>query len=230
MNGLIKPDKGFVLLDGKDINSSNFARKEVIKNIGVVFQYPEEQFFAENVYEEVSFGPRNLGFSEQEIKDSVYESLSLMGFDIDVVNRSPFELSGGEKRRIAIASIISMKPRILILDEPTAGMDYIGTKSIISHIENEVKKGTTVIFVTHNMDEALMISERIVALQDGKIIFDGPTERFFSNSALVIGTGLNVPFAAKFREDALSYNIVIPFVRNQEEIANILIERKCGKK
>ncbi|MGB9695250.1 MAG: ATP-binding cassette domain-containing protein [Caldisericaceae bacterium] len=229
MNGLIKPDKGLVLLNGEDINSSGFPHKEVIRNVGVVFQYPEEQFFAENVYEEVAFGPRNLGFSEAEVEQSVYRALAIMGFSKRIAKRSPFELSGGEKRRVAIASVISMKPKVLVLDEPTAGMDYIGTKSILSHIAREVKEGTSVIFVTHNMDEALLVSERIIALQGGRIIFDGKTRDFFSDEELVLSTGLNVPFAVNFRKIAAHYNIDLPFVRSESEIVQALMERYRAK-
>jgi energy-coupling factor transport system ATP-binding protein len=230
LNGLIKPDKGFVLLNGNDINAKGFSRKEVIKSVGVVFQYPEEQFFAETVFEEIAFGPRNLGFNKNDVEESVYESLRIMGFDIEsILNRSPFELSGGEKRRVAIASVISMRPHILVLDEPTAGMDYNGTKSIVSHIGKEVARGTTVVFVTHNMNEALSVSKRIIALKSGKIIFDGPTEKFFSDEGLVMSTGLDIPFAVSFRSVALNYFNDFQFVRSEEEIAKALLERKVAK-
>ncbi len=230
-NGLIKPDSGFVFLNGKDINKREFNSKEIVKTVGVVFQYPEEQFFAETVLEEVSFGPRNLGFSEGEARRDAYESLEIMGFNADeVISRSPFEFSGGEKRRIAIASIISMKPEILVLDEPTAGMDFQGTKNILSHINNELQIGTTVVIVTHNMDEALLISNRIVALTDGKIVFDGTPEEFFKKKEIILSAGLDVPFAVSFREKALRCFDDFPFCRNSEEILNFVLEKKVEKR
>lgn len=222
-NGLVKPDEGEVLLDGVDINTKNVSRKEIIRKVGIVFQYPEEQFFAETVFEEVAFGPRNLDFSQKEIKECVYDALRVMGFDPpSIIHRTPFSLSGGEKRRVAIASVIAMRPEILILDEPTAGMDYAGKTSVISHIREGRAGGLTTAFVTHDMEEAFYLANRIIALDSGFIVFDGSPEEFFSNRNLISQIGLEAPFVLRFREKLLDCLGEIPFSKNLETLVDLI--------
>jgi energy-coupling factor transport system ATP-binding protein len=222
-NGLIKPDEGNVILDDIDINKGKISRKDIIKKIGVVFQYPEEQFFAETVFDEVAFGPRNLGFSEIQVKESVSGALEAMGFSVsEIINRSPFHISGGEKRRIAIASIISMKPSIIVLDEPTAGMDYEGKMNIVNQIRNQAEKGMTTVFVTHDMEEAFYLSDRLIALDKGYVVFDGDSKDFFMDKLLVTRIGLDIPFTISFRDKLLNCFHDIPFSRDPDTIIEFL--------
>ena len=225
-NGLIKPDKGTVLLDGIDINGRVTDLQKVRKKVGLVFQYPEEQFFAENVFDEVAFGPKNMGIKGNELKKNVYSALSDMGFSPEQIEkRSPFSLSGGEKRRVAIASIIAMNPEILVLDEPTAGMDFRGKEKLLNYIKNEMKHGRTIVFVTHNMDELLEIAHRVIALKNGEKIFDGPIEAFFSEEEVATATGVDIPTVARLYTMLRKRFPDFPFSRTPLELAMHIKER-----
>lgn len=225
-NGLIKPDKGIVLLDGIDINGKGVDIQKVRKRVGLVFQYPEEQFFAETVFDEVAFGPKNMGIEGDELKKNVYNALSDMGFSPEqIVNRSPFSLSGGEKRRVAIASIIAMDPEILVLDEPTAGMDFEGKERLLKYIKNEIKRCRTIVFVTHNMDELLEIADRVIALKKGRKIFDGTIETFFSDEKIVAATGVEMPAVARVYTALRKCFPDFPFSRTPLELVTHIKER-----
>ncbi len=225
-NGLIKPDQGNVFLNGIDINEGNVPRKEIIKKIGIVFQYPEEQFFAETVFDEIAFGPRNLGQNDVKVKESVLYSLETMGFNVsEIIERSPFHLSGGEKRRIAIASILAMRPDVIVLDEPAAGMDYEGKMSIVTQVRKQIEKGMTVVFVTHDMDEAFYLSDRLIALDKGYVVFDGPSKEFFQNEPLVNKIGLEIPFTISFRKKLLKCFPDIPFSKDIDSLVEFLSVR-----
>jgi energy-coupling factor transport system ATP-binding protein len=225
-NGLIKPDQGSVLLDGIDINKDKVHRKDIIRKIGIVFQYPEEQFFAETVFDEVAFGPRNLGLTDIQVKESVLYSLETLGFNTpEIIERSPFHLSGGEKRRIAIASILAMRPDVLVLDEPAAGMDYEGKMSIIIQIRKQIEKGMSVVFVTHDMDEAFYLSDRLIALDNGFVVFDGSSKDFFQNEPLVNKIGLETPFTISFRKRLLKCFPDIPFSKDIDSLIEFLSAR-----
>ena len=225
-NGLIFPDSGKVIVDGIDINSKNVNLKSIRKKIGLVFQYPEEQFFAESVFDEVAFGPRNMGISGEELTQRVHSALSDMGFDPkSISNLSPFNLSGGEKRRVAIASIIAMDPDTIILDEPTSGLDYINKKTLISYLRRENTKGKTLVFVTHNMEEVLEIADRVIAMRNGEKIFDGPTENFFFNGNFVELTGLDAPFLVKVQRRIRIQHSDFPFCRTIDEFLKLLEEK-----
>jgi len=227
LNGILKPDKGRVILDGVDINDRRVKRKEIIKKIGVVFQSPEDQFFAETVFDEVAFGPKNLGFSKEEIEERVNRALLSMGLIPESLSsRSPFSLSGGEKRRVAIASIISINPQIIVLDEPTAGMDFSGKISILAHIKDQLHKGVGVVFITHNMEEAIQIADRLIVLSEGRIVFDGEPKAFFINVDFVKKVGLDIPFPVEFRERAKKQFPDFPFCRDSKEIIKYFLSRK----
>lgn len=227
LNGILKPDKGRVILDGLDVNDRRVKRKEIIKKIGIVFQSPEDQFFAETVFDEVAFGPRNLGFSKEEIEERVNRALLSMGLSPESLSsRSPFSLSGGEKRRVAIASIISINPQIIVLDEPTAGMDFSGKISILAHIKDQLYKGVGVVFITHNMEEAIQIADRLIVLSDGRIVFDGEPKAFFINVDFVKQVGLDIPFPVEFRGKAKKYFPDFPFCRDSSEIIKYFLSRK----
>ncbi len=222
-NGLIRPDSGKVFVDGEDLSLKSTDLKSVRQKVGLVFQYPEEQFFAETVFEEVAFGPKNMGLKGELLKSAVFDALSALGFEPgDIVNLSPFELSGGEKRRIAIASIIAMDPEVLVLDEPTSGLDYTGRNLLLEYLKKENKKGRTLVFVTHNMDEALEISDRVIAMKDGEKIFDGKSENFFANEALVSDSGLETPLVVSVWKKLKNRFPGLPFCRTSEELVKVI--------
>jgi len=226
-NGLVFPDSGKVIVDGIAINAKNIDLKSIRRKVGLVFQYPEEQFFAENVFDEVAFGPRNMGIAGEELTKCVYSALSDMGFDPKaVLNLSPFNLSGGEKRRVAIASIIAMDPKTIVLDEPTSGLDYINKKILISYLKRENTKGKTLVFVTHNMEEVLEIADRVIAMKNGEKIFDGPTEDFFFNGNFVELAGLDAPFLVKAQRKLRQRYADFPFCRTVDEFLRLLKERQ----
>ncbi len=223
-NGLIRPDSGKVLIDGEDLSLSKTNLKSVRRKIGLVFQYPEEQFFAETVFDEVAFGPKNMGLRGEELNSAVFNALSSLGFNpSDLLNVSPFELSGGEKRRIAIASIVAMNPEVLVLDEPTSGLDYNGKRLLVEYLKKQNENGRTLVFVTHNMDEALRISERVIAMNNGEKVFDGKSEDFFLNDSLVYSVGLEVPFVVKVWKKLKKRFPDLPFCKSSSELVETLV-------
>lgn len=192
--GLLKPYKGNVLFEGKDISVKKYPLSILRKKIGLVFQFPESQLFEETVFKDVGFGPQNLGFSSAEIKESVYRSL--LDVDLDPKSfweRSPFKLSEGEKRRIAIAGVLAMQPEIIVLDEPTAGLDPQGVRKITDIINRLLQNGKTVVVITHNMDFVSSISTRVLVLEFGRLIFDGLPGKLFLSKDILERTGLELP-------------------------------------
>ena len=197
LNALLQPTRGRVLCDGKDINTDKFSRRDVKWQVGLVFQYPEYQLFEETVYKDIAFGPKNHKLSEQEIDERVREAAAFVGVDEELFERSPLELSGGQKRRVAIAGVIAMRPGVLILDEPTAGLDPAGCRQILDNIAAyREKTGSTVILVSHNMDDAARVAERLIVFDHGHIAMDGSPEQVFAQPEKLVSIGLNVPHAA----------------------------------
>ena len=194
LNGLLKPDSGDVLFEGKSIYESKKTLRECRFNVGLCFQYPEQQLFESTVYKDIAFGPHNMKLSDDEIKKRVYESLEYVGLTEDYLEKSPFDLSGGEKRRVAIAGVISMQPKVLILDEPTAGLDPMGKNNLLDLIKtyNE-RTGNTVIFVSHNMDDVASVAKRVIVMNDGEIAIQGTVDEVYSQGELLSGLGLDVP-------------------------------------
>lgn len=194
LNGLLKPDSGEVLLDGENIHKSKKNVRECRFNVGLCFQYPEYQLFESTVYKDVAFGPKNMGLSDEEIDRRVKDAVKFSGLSEDYLERSPFDLSGGEKRRVAIAGVISMEPKVLILDEPTAGLDPAGKKSLLSFIkEYNEKTGNTVIFVSHNMDDVAAVADRVVVMNGGKVELTGTVHEVYSQGEKLLSLGLDVP-------------------------------------
>ena len=194
LNGLLKPSSGKVLCDGEDINSSKAASRDVRWKVGLVFQYPEHQLFEETVYSDIAFGPKNMGLSESEIDERVREAAGLVGVSEEQFDKSPLELSGGQKRRVAIAGVIAMRPEVLILDEPTAGLDPRGCEQILGNICDYRKAtGSTVILVSHSMDDVARIADRLIVFSKGHICFDGTPEKVFSHTDELLKIGLSVP-------------------------------------
>ena len=196
LNGLLEPNKGKVLLSGKDIwskeNRNNI--RQVRFAVGLCFQYPEYQIFEEDVFREIAFGPKQMGLDEKEIEKRVFNSMEYVGISRELEKKSPFDLSGGQKRRVAIASIIAMKPDVLILDEPCAGLDPKGRDRILNLITSYQKQeGNTVIFVSHSMEDIAKIADRVLVMNKGKIAMFGTVDEVFSHSKELKEMGLNVP-------------------------------------
>ena len=194
LNALLQPTSGRVLLDGEDINKDKKTRRDVKWKVGLVFQYPEYQLFEETVYADIGFGPKNMGLGKEEIDERVREAASFVGVEPELFEKSPLELSGGQKRRIAIAGVIAMRPGVLILDEPTAGLDPAGCRQIMDNICRYQKEtGATVLIVSHNMDDAARLCERLIVFDHGGVVMDGTPEEVFSRPQELIGIGLAVP-------------------------------------
>ena len=198
LNALLQPTCGTVKIDGEDINKDKISRRDVKRRVGLVFQYPEYQLFEETVAEDIAFGPKNMKLPKEEIDERVREAAGLVGVDESLFSRSPLELSGGQKRRVAIAGVIAMRPEVLILDEPTAGLDPIGSRTIMENIRNyRQKTGATVLIVSHNMDDAARYCERLIVFDHGSIRMDGTPEQVFAHTEELMDVGLNVPRAAE---------------------------------
>ena len=197
LNGLLAPSSGKIFVDGKDINTDKYTRRDVKWQGGLGFQYPEDQLFEETVYKDIAFGPKNMKLSEAEVDERVREAAGFVGVDEELFEKSPLELSGGQKRRIAIAGVIAMRPGVLILDEPTAGLDPAGCRQILDNIcAYREKTGSTVIIVSHNMDDAARLADRIVVFDHGSIVMDGTPEQVFSKPEELSAIGLSIPHAA----------------------------------
>ncbi len=195
-NGLLEPNAGSVYLNGNDIWSKE--NRKNIRNvrfaIGLCFQYPEYQIFEESIYKEIAFGPKQMGLSEEEINERVYKSMDFVGLDRSLDKKSPFDLSGGQKRRVAIASIIAMEPQVLILDEPCAGLDPKGREVILNMIKEYQKKmGNTVIFVSHSMEDVAKICDKVLVMNKGKVAMFGTVSEVYSHGDELKEMGLNVP-------------------------------------
>ncbi|MGI5849035.1 MAG: energy-coupling factor transporter ATPase [Christensenellales bacterium] len=198
MAGLLKPTSGNVLIGGKDINKKGYDRKALRRQIGVVFQYPEHQLFEETVYKDIAFGPLKTGISEEEIEKRVRQSLALVELDFDEISSlSPFELSGGQKRRVAIAGVLAMNPEVLILDEPVAGLDPKGRQHLMRLITRLNREGVTIIMITHSMDDLAENAQRVVVLKGAKIIMDDVPCKVFLREKELLEVGLDLPSAVK---------------------------------
>ena len=195
LNGLLKADSGSIEIDGVDITKPGVSMRDIRRKVGLVFQYPEYQLFEETVALDVAFGPKNLGLSPEEIDSRVKEGLELVGLSYeDIKDRSPFELSGGQKRRVAIAGVIAMKPYVLILDEPTAGLDPGAHKDILSMIEQvHEAQNNIILFVSHNMADVAALSDKVLVMDEGKLVMAGTPKEIFAQRDRLVGIRLSVP-------------------------------------
>lgn len=194
LNGLIKADSGYVYLDGRDIWEKPKEISKIRFAVGMVMQYPEYQLFADTVREDIAFGPKNMGLDSEEIEKRVLQSAEFCGLNKDVLDKSPFDLSGGQKRRVALAGVMAMNPKVLILDEPAAGLDPKGRREILGGIkEFQRKSGTTVIIVSHSMEDMAMYCDRAIVMCHGKIVTHGTCSEVFSQHKLLLDVGLDVP-------------------------------------
>ena len=230
LNGLLKPTSGRILLDGKDIWENPKEIRKVRFQVGLVFQYPEYQLFEETVYKDIAFGPGNMGLSKEEIDRRVRQAAAFVGLSEDMLDKSPFELSGGQKRRVAIAGVIAMEPKVLILDEPTAGLDPAGREKILSQIRAyHEERGTTVILVSHSMEEIAQNVDRIVVLKGGRNYMDGTPRQVFARAEELEAVGLDVPqvtrIAMELRRRGMEIDTAVYTV---EELKAALLRLKGG--
>ncbi len=194
LNGLMKSTSGNIYFNGQDIDDGDFDKKMLRSNVGLVFQYPEHQLFETDVFSDVCFGPKNLGLSQKEVQLRAYEALKLVGLEDEYFYQSPFELSGGQKRRVAIAGVLAMKPQVLILDEPTAGLDPKGRDEILDQIAKLKKEtGITVILVSHSMDDVAKYVDRIIVMNKGSVMFDDIPKEVFKHYNELEEIGLAAP-------------------------------------
>lgn len=212
LNGLLRPSEGTILLDGSDISNRKVDLHRIRAQVGLVFQFPEQQLFAETVGEDVAFGPKNLGVPKEEIGKRVDEALLKVGLHPQSLrDRSPFTLSGGEKRLVAIAGVLAMHPKVLILDEVTAGLDPKGKKEILARIQllHRFEKAT-IILVSHDMDEIALLSQRILILKEGKLILEGTPVEIFSRAQDIRSAGLDLPTLPRILSDLRSRGFQLP--------------------
>lgn len=230
LNGLIKPTSGKIYLHGEDIYASKEKTRDVRFKVGLVFQYPEYQLFEETVYKDIAFGPKNMKLSEKEIDERVREAARFVNISDDVLQKSPFELSGGQKRRVAIAGVIAMRPEVLILDEPTAGLDPKGCEEIIKNIHEYHRLiDSTIIMVTHSMEDAARNADKMIVMNGGHAELCGTPKEVFSNSERLEEIGLAVPemtkVAIRLKELGLPIDTSVYTV---EQAKNALLKLKGG--
>ena len=213
LNGLLKPDKGTATIDAIDITAKGQQAKAARQQVGMVFQYPEHQIFAETVFEDIAFGPRNKGFNEEEVAKAVREAMAFVGLDYDTyAERSPFQLSGGQMRRVAIAGVVDMNPDYLVLDEPSAGLDPRSRNAVFREIMALHKsRGIAIVLVTHSMEEAVKYANRMLVINGGQVLFDGePAAIFKEHGAELVQVGVDVPQVYKLADLLRHKGISLP--------------------
>ena len=194
LNGLLKPTSGRILLDGQDIWSDKRLTRQARFRVGLVFQYPEYQLFEETVYKDIAFGPKNMGLKPEEVDRRVREAAGFVGLTEKQLEVSPFDLSGGQKRRVAIAGVIAMEPEVLILDEPTAGLDPIGRAEILANIERyRQAKNATIMMVSHSMEDVARLTDRLLVMNGSHLAMDGSPAEVFTHAEELVEMGLNIP-------------------------------------
>ena len=220
LNGLLKPTSGQVLIDGEDLNGEHVNRRALRQQIGLVFQYPEYQLFEESVAKDIAFGPKNQGLSATEIDERVRYAMECVHLDYQkYAERSPFELSGGQMRRVAIAGVLAMKPSVLILDEPTAGLDPRGRDRILGMLEElHARENVTILMVSHSMDDMARLASRLIVMSDGKVVADGTPREIFMQEDMMTSIGLDIPEAARLcaRLRAKGYNLPADLFRPEQ--------------
>lgn len=222
LNGLLKPTSGEILLGGRNIWAEPKKIRDVRFQVGLVFQYPEYQLFEETVYKDIAFGPTNMGLSGDELDHCVRETAKLVGIRDDQLFKSPFELSGGQKRRVALAGVMAMRPRVLILDEPTAGLDPAGRENLLANIRDYHRnQKTTIILVSHSMDEIAQNVDRIVVLKSAHVLMSGTPREVFARAEELLSAGLDVPqvtrIAMRLRDKGLPIDPAVYTVRDLEQ-------------
>ncbi len=226
-NGLLKPTSGKILLDGEDIWADKKKIRDVRFKVGLVFQYPEYQIFEETVYKDIAFGPKNMGLDDEEIKRRILETANDLGLKEELLQRSPFDLSGGQKRRVAIAGVMAMNPKVLILDEPTAGLDPAGRDKILGHIKKyHERTKNTILIVSHSMEDIAGFADRILVMNKAKLFCFDETEKVFARAEEISKIGLDVPQVTKIflklKEQGLDFG---KDVYTMEYAKNLLLKK-----
>ena len=229
LNGLLKPTSGSVLLDGKDIWSSKAFTHQCRFRVGLVFQYPEYQLFEETVYKDIAFGPKNMKLSADQIDQRVREAAMLVGLTEEMLEMSPFDLSGGQKRRAAIAGVIAMEPEVLILDEPTAGLDPEGRAEILENIQQyRSRKHATVLMVSHSMNDVARLADRLLVMNGAHLAMDGSPAEVFERAEELLNMGLDIPVVTEVFMELRKMGISIPQVYSVEQAIAELCRLKGG--
>lgn len=213
LNGLLKPEAGKASIDAIDLSRKGSESKAARQQVGMVFQYPEHQIFAETVYEDIAFGPRNKGFNEEEVDKAVREAMAFVGLDFDTfAQRSPFQMSGGQMRRVAIAGVVAMNPDYLVLDEPSAGLDPRSRNAVFREIMALHKsRGIAIVLVTHSMEEAVRYADRLLVVNDGQVLFDGQPQAIFDqHEQELVQVGVDIPQAYKLAALLRSKGLELP--------------------
>ena len=232
LSGLLHPDKGSVTVDGVNLNAKNAAAKKARNSVGMVFQYPEHQIFAETVYEDIAFGPRNKGLGPDEVDRAVRDAMAFVGLDFDsFAKRSPFRLSGGQMRRVAIAGVIAMEPDYLILDEPSAGLDPRSRDAVFKEIMALYKKrGIAVILVTHNMEEAARYASRLLVISGGQVILDGvPHDIFTNHKDELLAASMDVPPVYKLADCLNAHGLAVERTPELAALEKQILELRRAK-
>jgi len=230
LNGLLKPTSGQVLLDGTDIWMNKKITRQARFRVGLVFQYPEYQLFEETVYRDIAFGPKNMGLKADEVDRRVREAAGFVGLTEAQLKASPFELSGGQKRRVAIAGVIAMEPEVLILDEPTAGLDPVGREEILSNIRAyRESKNAAILMVSHSMSDVAKLTERLLVMNGSHLAMDGTPDQVFSRAAELIEMGLDIPEVTRIFMRLQQLGIPVPTVYSVEQAVAFLKEIKEGQ-
>ena len=230
LNGLLKPSSGTVLLDGKDIWSDKKFTRQCRFRVGLVFQYPEYQLFEETVYKDIAFGPKNMGLKQDEIDRRVRWAASLVGLNEAQLNVSPFDLSGGQKRRVAIAGVIAMEPEVLVLDEPTAGLDPEGREEVLRNIEAyRREKNATIMMVSHSMNDVGRLADRLLVMNDASLAMDGTPDEVFVRAQELKEMGLDIPEVTKLFLRLEALGLPVKPVYTMEQAIAALKELREGK-
>ena len=229
LNGLLKPTSGSILLDGKDIWADKAFTRQCRFRVGLVFQYPEYQLFEETVYKDISFGPKNMGLKDGEIDRRVREAAGFVGITTEQLEMSPFDLSGGQKRRVAIAGVIAMEPEILILDEPTAGLDPEGREEILRNINDyRVAKNATVMMVSHSMTDVARLADRLLVMNGAHLAMDASPREVFTHAQELLDMGLDIPQITQVFLHLRAMGLDVPQVYTVEQAVSVLSSMKGG--
>ena len=230
LNGLLKPTSGQILLDGKDIWTDKATTRQSRFRVGLVFQYPEYQLFEETVYKDIAYGPKNMGLKQDEIDRRVREAARLVGLTDEQLEVSPFDLSGGQKRRVAIAGVIAMEPEILILDEPTAGLDPSGREAILERIEQyRLEKNATIMMVSHSMNDVARLTDRLLVMCDAQLAMDGTPKEVFTHAQELLDMGLDIPEITRVFLHLQKMGLPVEQVYTPEQAVEQLKKLKEGK-
>ena len=230
LNGLLKPTEGQVILDGQDIFSDKALTRQAKFRVGLVFQYPEYQLFEETVYKDIAFGPKNMGLKPEEIDRRVRDAAGFVGLKEQQLEACPFDLSGGQKRRVAIAGVIAMEPEILILDEPTAGLDPVGRSEILSNIEAyRQAKNATIMMVSHSMEDVARLTDRLLVMNGSRLAYDAPPAEVFSHAEELLKIGLSIPQVTQVFLHLRHMGLDLPNVYTLEQAVDALQQLRGGK-